>query len=73
MGELGKAGRATRHYTIGQWTDFARGVTTDDETSRMAKHAERCSACRDSMKFWMKLTATTRGMAQPRPRTASGS
>jgi hypothetical protein len=67
-----KASRRRHHYAIEQWADFARGVTSDDDTARMAKHAERCAACHDSMSFCLKLAATTRAMARPRPRTTSG-
>ncbi len=72
MGESDKAGRRRRHYALEQWADFARAVTPDDEAARMAKHAGRCAACRDSMNFWVKLAATARAMARPRPRTTSG-
>jgi hypothetical protein len=72
MGEPGKAGRTPDHYAIGQWIDFVRGVTPDREAARMTNHAARCSGCRNCMNFWMKLTATARSMAQPRPRTTSG-
>jgi hypothetical protein len=72
MHESDKAGRGRCHYTLERWADFARGVTPDDETVRMAKHAETCAACRNSLSFCAKLTATTRAMALPRRRTTSG-
>jgi hypothetical protein len=43
-------GDDVKHYSLSEWTDFARRVTTDAQNEQMQKHLEGCERCRGAVK-----------------------
>jgi len=43
-------GDDVKHYSLSQWTDFARRVTPADENEQMEKHLDGCERCRGVVK-----------------------
>jgi hypothetical protein len=39
-----------KHYSLNQWTDFARHVTTDAQNEQMQKHLDGCPRCEGVVK-----------------------
>src|SRR5215469_2115290 len=48
--DLLRMGDDVKHYSLSQWTDFARRVITGAQSEQMHKHLEECQRCRSVVK-----------------------
>jgi hypothetical protein len=48
----------TKHYTLQEWVDFARGVLSPELRSAMQRHLDSpCKECQDPVAFWQAVLA----------------
>jgi hypothetical protein len=57
----GNRGGTVKHFSITEWADFARNVTTELESAEMQKHLdEGCSNCTEMVHTWKSVKECAR-------------
>jgi hypothetical protein len=52
----GDRGGTVKHFSITEWADFARNVTTELESAEMQRHLdEGCSDCTEMVRIWKSV------------------
>src|SRR5712692_4810690 len=55
-GEMKPRGNEGRHFTLGEWADFARKVVPKDGIRVMEAHLENCKKCRQAAHMMMRIS-----------------
>lgn len=60
-------GKERRHFTLGEWADFARKVAPKDEIKAMEVHLESCKKCREAVRMLTRISEVARrqGLTEP--------
>jgi len=44
-----------KHYSLGEWADFVRGLTSEALTASMRRHLQFCGSCRKTTRIWTSI------------------
>jgi hypothetical protein len=69
---IGNRGGTVKHFSITEWADYARDVTTEEQSTQMQRHLdEGCSDCTEMVQTWKSVRACARQEVSYEPPSSS--